>query len=284
MDSTLKNLSINGEIAPVSVIIPCYCCHQTIESAVRSVTNQSMQPTELILVEDCSADGGLTLAALDAITQRYEGAIRIVILHLPENRGAGEARNAGWSLASCELVAFLDSDDTWHPKKLEMQVAWMRANLDFGLSCHDSVLCSDNHSTPPFIGPMSQKEILWQSLIYRNNIATSTVILRRDISHRFPSRRRYAEDYHLWLHILIEGVRGMRLFLPLASTYKNEFGAVGLSANLKSMHKGVMLCLSGLHKDQRISNAQYGLAVIFEVLKYWRRVVMVGMKKYLRNM
>jgi len=283
MDSTLENFGVNDGMAPVSVIIPCYCCHQTIEFAVRSVINQSMQPTELILIEDCSEDGGQTLSALEAIMQWYEGATRIVILPLPENKGAGEARNAGWSIASSEFVAFLDADDTWHPNKLEIQVSWMRANVDFGLTCHDSIVCSDRHSTHSVIGSISQKEIRWKSLLYKNNIATSTVMLKRDISQRFPAGCRHAEDYHLWMHILIAGVRQMRICLPLASSYKREFGAGGLSSNLKAMHEGVMLCLFELHKDHYISYAHYALALIFEVLKYWRRTVIVGMKKYLRN-
>src|SRR5258706_14692588 len=101
-----------ARLAPVSVVVPCYRCADTIERAVRSVAAQTLRPAEVILVDDGSPDG--TGAALERLRERF-GADWIRIVRLPRNLGSASARNAGWELATQRYVAFLDSDDAWHP-------------------------------------------------------------------------------------------------------------------------------------------------------------------------
>ena len=197
----------SGGKVPVSVVIPCYCCRHTIRAAVDSVVNQTVWPVEIILVEDCSGDGGQTLALLETIRLEFQEVIRVVVLSLPENRGAGEARNAGWSVADQEFVAFLDADDTWHPQKLEIQVGWMLAHADYMLTCHDSKVCSGSRPPPLPVGAMMMRAVEWRPLLFRNEISTRTVVLRRGIAQRFPLAIRHAEDYQLWLRILLGGGR-----------------------------------------------------------------------------
>ncbi len=257
---------------PVSVVIPCYRCAHTISAAVDSVMSQSAWPEEIILVEDCSRDGGETLNILESIETELRGRMRIRILCLSENLGPGEARNAGWSLAGQEFIAFLDADDTWHPRKLEIQIGWMLAHLDYELTCHDTKICSKGGRPPSLDKAIRTKSIRQLSMLFRNEIATRTVVLKRRITHRFPAGLRHAEDYGLWLRILLEGGHAMRLCLPLACSYKAEYGAGGLSGNLTAMHRGALYCLEMLFRDRLISRSIYFLAVAFEVLKYWRRI------------
>ena len=274
MDQTLDEQgAIPGGMVPVSVVIPCYRCHSTINTAVRSVLDQTARPAEIILVEDCSEDGGLTLGAIEAIARSDYSPVHIVVLRLPENRGPGEARNVGWEAASQKLVAFLDADDTWHPRKLAIQAGWMLANPDYALTCHDSVIREGRDSVPLPASLMTRRKISGARLLYRNEIATRTVMLRCAVAQRFPRNVRHAEDFQLWLRIVLRGGAAMRICLPLAYSYKEDFGAGGLSGNLRAMHQGVLHCLKAVREDRLISNWTFLLATAFETLKYWRRFV-----------
>lgn len=113
-----------SESAPVSVVVPCWRCRDTIARAVESIAAQTRLPHEVILVDDASGDG--TAGALHALAGRYPKDW-ITVIEQRDNGGAGVARNAGWETASSPYIAFLDADDAWHPKKLEIQVAWMEA-------------------------------------------------------------------------------------------------------------------------------------------------------------
>lgn len=89
----------------LSVIIPVYCVEQTLERCVHSVTSQSFDDMEVILVDDGSPDGCPQLC--DAWAVR-DGRIRVI--H-KQNGGLSDARNAGLDVATGEFVTFVDSDD-----------------------------------------------------------------------------------------------------------------------------------------------------------------------------
>ena len=99
-------------VVDVSVVVPCFACAGTIERAVASVAAQTCRPLELILVNDASLDE--TAACLQRLHDQYPEWVHVV--HLAVNVGAGEARNAGWSVAKGKYIAFLDADDSWHPR------------------------------------------------------------------------------------------------------------------------------------------------------------------------
>ena len=98
----------------VSVIIPTYNRAAYLEAAVRSVLAQTHRPAEVIIVDDGSTDGTAEFCMSFSEPVRY---IR------QENAGVSAARNRGIREAKGEYLAFLDSDDTWHPTKLETQLA-----------------------------------------------------------------------------------------------------------------------------------------------------------------
>jgi glycosyltransferase involved in cell wall biosynthesis len=120
----------------VSVIIPTYNRAQSIASAVASVLSQTYRHMELIVVDDGSTDN--TRQALEPFKDRLQYIYQ-------NNAGPASARNRGIRIASGEWLAFLDSDDTWYPRKLEIQLAEsIRMNAD--LSFHDLSLNSDENS------------------------------------------------------------------------------------------------------------------------------------------
>lgn len=95
----------------VSVVIPVHNGEAYLAEAIDSVLDQSRAPTELIVVDDSSTDGSVSIA------RKYEQATVVRC----EHRSAGEARNEGVRASSGDWLAFLDHDDVWLPDKLEKQ-------------------------------------------------------------------------------------------------------------------------------------------------------------------
>lgn len=98
----------------VSVVIPAYNRERCVAAAVESVFAQTFKDLEVIAVDDGSSDG--TRDVLETFGKR----IRLI---RQDNQGVSSARNAGVRAARGKWIAFLDSDDRWHPDKLERQIA-----------------------------------------------------------------------------------------------------------------------------------------------------------------
>jgi teichuronic acid biosynthesis glycosyltransferase TuaG len=102
----------------VSVVVPCYNAAGTLERTLRSVLEQSHPVLELIVVDDASTDRSAALVEALAATDA-----RIRLIRMPANAGAPAApRNLGTRMARGVWVAYLDADDIWHPRKLELQL------------------------------------------------------------------------------------------------------------------------------------------------------------------
>ena len=108
----------------VSVVIPSYNLGRLLTQAIDSVLAQTVVPSEIIVVDDGSTDD--TQVRLEP----YSGRIRCI---RQGNRGVSAARNRGIREASGQLIAFLDADDVWHPRKLELQLAAFEDRPDLGL-------------------------------------------------------------------------------------------------------------------------------------------------------
>ena len=106
----------------VSAVIPTFNRPSLVVAAVKSALNQTHADMEIIVVVDGPDDS--TSKALGAIA---DPRIRIVIL--PRHQGACEARNAGIQAAKGEWIAFLDDDDEWLPRKIELQMAAARRSV-----------------------------------------------------------------------------------------------------------------------------------------------------------
>lgn len=104
----------------VSIVLPTYNRSHLLPRAIASVSSQTYSHFELIVVDDGSSDG--TLAFLQRLRDTRTRFIR-----LDKNMGACRARNLGIRQSRGELIAFLDSDDEWHPTKLEKQLALITA-------------------------------------------------------------------------------------------------------------------------------------------------------------
>jgi glycosyltransferase involved in cell wall biosynthesis len=118
----------------ISVIIPLYNGEKYIIQALDSVFEQSLPPTEVIVVNDGSTDEGPELVA------RYGEQHRLVLLH-QANGGQSSARNLGIRHSHGRIIALLDQDDVWYPDHLRDlaqpfardtygTLGWSYSNLD----------------------------------------------------------------------------------------------------------------------------------------------------------
>jgi len=99
----------------VSVVLPVYERAPVVGDAVESALNQTYEKLELIVVDGGSSDGTVE------VVRSFDDE-RIELLTRDEPGGVSSARNAGVEAADGRIVAFVDSDDQWHPDKLERQV------------------------------------------------------------------------------------------------------------------------------------------------------------------
>ena len=122
----------------ISVIIPSYNYGRYLKQAIDSALGQTLPPHEVIIVDDGSTDN------TDEILNSYQDRIRVV---RQRNQGVAAARNKGAGIATGDLLGFLDSDDVWLPRKLELQVKRFLAEPDLGL-VHCGVLNIDSAGAP----------------------------------------------------------------------------------------------------------------------------------------
>jgi glycosyltransferase involved in cell wall biosynthesis len=108
----------------LSCIVPVYNSETYLGQALDSILEQTLPPTEIIVIDDGSTDATPMIAAKYA---RHVSYIR------QENRGPAGARNAGLRVSDGDFLTFLDADDTWHPEKLERQMRALEAEPEAGI-------------------------------------------------------------------------------------------------------------------------------------------------------
>jgi teichuronic acid biosynthesis glycosyltransferase TuaG len=254
--------------APVSVVIPCYCSSSTVERAVASVLAQSLPAAEIIMVDDASPDN--TLGVLTSIQSRY-GSNLIQIVGAEKNVGAGEARNLGWATASQPWIAFLDADDAWHPRKLEIQYGWVARHPETILCAHETVVAGSLDW--PINKDIVARRIDPRKLPYSNVVPTRSVMLKKNIPYRFPAGKRNSEDFALWLQIVLSGSASYKLQVPLACTFRPEYSGSGLSARLWLQEKGELETLRTVRRAKLIGINTLVFSSIWSLLKFVKRIL-----------
>jgi glycosyltransferase involved in cell wall biosynthesis len=275
MSIASSGASPSGAVA-VTVVIPCFEARGTLRRAMESVFAQTMQPREVIAVDDASSDG--TREELRRI-RREVGVGRLKILRHARNLGPAAARNAGWDAATGKYVAFLDADDSWHPRKLEMQIRFMENNPQIAASgCLHLVSESGIHELQvkdnPRVAELGFRELLW-----RNRFITSSAMVRRELPLRFPERQRHMEDHWLWLEMTRAGHRIARIEAPLAAHHKPQFGAGGLSAQLGAMERAELGNYRALHRAGAIGAPLLAVLWAWSLAKFLRRLVIVAARR-----
>lgn len=194
------------ESMQVSIIIPAFNAAATVVRAIDSVLVQHAPASEIIIIDDGSADDTVAV-----VRGRVHGLANVHLIEMGRNRGVSAARNAGIGAAKGKYIAFLDADDVWLPGKLSKQLAKMEADPEVSLvSCNSRLISADgvalkegHRNRPPVQGADA-----WKTLLVYNFIPTPTVLARTDLikaSGGFDESLAVGEDLDLWIKL---GTRG----------------------------------------------------------------------------
>jgi len=220
----------------VSVVIPTYNRADLLPQTLASIVEQSVPPAEIIVVDDGSTDG------TEALARRFRPPIRYTRI---ENSGVCRARNVGASLATAPWIAYCDSDDLWHPDKLESQVRLLRAvpGLEYAFTNFRVVTDGWSSTTkfdevPAGYWDLPRRPVrsdafvvdapLFERVLTYNPIFPSTVILSQHFFHRVGRwvealGRTLAEDLEFTLRCVTQPPIGV-VSAPLVGIRKHPGG------------------------------------------------------------
>ncbi len=182
----------------VSVIMPSYQHDRFIAEAIDSVLNQTMGDLELIIVDDGSKDRS------QQIIQSYaEKDNRVIPIIGDVNRGIPQTLNVGIDAAKGKFVAFLDADDCWLPKKLEVQLEILENNEDLVVWSEGTIIDANGKSTGMTFTKVHGAEQrtksgnIFNELLKGNFIFASSRIVKRSNIHtiRFNEDLEYNTDH-----------------------------------------------------------------------------------------
>ena len=180
----------------VSIIMPAYNAEKYIDVAIKSVLEQTYDEWILYVIDDGSADN--TVGVIEKFSS-IEGRIRLIQLN--ENKGIANARNIALEQINSKFIAFLDSDDYWHPEKLEKQLSFM-INNNYYFTFTDYYLINEEGKQVGEVQGNNVTVLDYKELLKTNRIGCLTVILNREKLNNIQFNKIRHEDYNLWLDLL----------------------------------------------------------------------------------
>jgi teichuronic acid biosynthesis glycosyltransferase TuaG len=200
----------------VSIIMPAFNAANTIEKSIESVLNQTYKDWELIVINDGSTDN--TNKIVKKLIKKEK---RIRLITPKKNIGCTLARDEGIKSSNGRWIAFLDADDLWLPKKLEIQIAFHKKNK--------VTLSYTQYRRIDKFGHLgriikSPNKVTYKELLKSNVIANSSALIdRRNISTKkiLMGYKIHFDDYARWLNITREHGSAMSLGIPLMLYFYN---------------------------------------------------------------
>lgn len=226
----------------VSIIMPSYNTAKYISDSIKSIQAQTYTNWELLIVDDCSTDESPHVI-------RSFNDPRIILLQNEKNSGAAISRNYALREAKGKWIAFLDSDDTWMPEKLEKQIKFMKDN-DYAFTFTDYRICLNGRWLPYiYTGPMVVDRRKMYDYCY---FSTITVMYDREkVGLIQIADLRKNNDYAMWLQV-IEKSKAYRLPECL-SVYNKHGGSISSGSKTKLIKWHYLLFRRGLGKNPVIS-------------------------------
>ncbi|GGZ99774.1 glycosyl transferase [Arenicella chitinivorans] len=242
----------------VTVVMPVYNVRDYIRTAVESVLAQTYDDLELIVVDDESPDDSIA-----CIQNLIDADPRIQLVH-QENRGLAGARNTGIRQARGEFIAFLDSDDYWHPDKLRHHVTFMQAHPEVGVSFSASMFVNEQGQslekmqTPAIKSGYTPRDVFCRNPIgngsapvIRNGVLQQLAFRGKDKHGRqteywqyFNESLKQSEDIDCWTRLaLLTATEFSLIDKPLTYYRLNN---AGLSADVASQYQTWLKFIDGL--------------------------------------
>lgn len=190
----------------VSIVTPAYNGENYLDETIRSVIAQTYPNWELIIVDDGSKDG--TAAIVKGWAEKDP---RIKYIY-QENQRMASARNNGIKHAKGKYVAFLDHDNIFLPKKLELQVAYLESHPEVGVSYAkirhfyhpDATVLYENVNEKPLA------EDQFRDLLHRNAINVLSVLVRKECFDKygaFMQGWKACDEHYVWINLAEHDVR-----------------------------------------------------------------------------
>ncbi|WP_186647662.1 glycosyltransferase family 2 protein [Fluviispira vulneris] len=270
----------------VSIIIPIYNDEVVIPRLVNEtlINYKNENKYEIIIIDDFSVDNSLNLIKELLILNNFDNYI---ILKHSKNLGASAARNYGCRHANGEFIAFLDSDDSWHLQKLELQINIMMQQKSFLSGTLHKVIDPKNlkKSMNLEINNVNFCEIKWPNILFKSPFSTPSVVMHRSLlkNFKFDESFRYSEDYDLWLRIS-NSYKTVKILENLTFTFKHDYlsNNKSLSSNLLRMQNSLTFIKLKAIKDRNINLLRkiiVFISIFFDFLKLFRRIIlMIGFK------
>jgi glycosyltransferase involved in cell wall biosynthesis len=249
-----------------SVVIPAYNRADTIAEAISSVLKQTYPVKEIIVVDDGSTDG--TVEKISGI-----GSSIVRTLVNETNLGAPASRNRGAAAATGEWIAFLDSDDYWHPGKIEAERALIARNGSGASAVASNHVLVIDGRISPYATEKEKVPDVASMLRTANFLGTcSCMTIRRDqflAVGGFDETLRSCQDWDLWLRI---AGAGAVLISPPGYVYYRLNTQDCISTDGRKRQAGhVHIWKSHIRSGQAFHGDRAALAVIFADLCQNRR-------------
>ena len=198
-------------INKISIITPTYNSEKYILETIQSVINQSYTNWEMIITDDCSTDNTYNLVKKFIVNDD-----RIIIHKLKLNSGSAIARQNSLSYAKGNYIAFLDSDDTWLPNKIETQLKFM-TDKKVSISFTSYFLMNEKgaslNKTIKSIEKINYHEYLKNTIIGMSTSMIDTSKVGPVIFKNIRTR----QDTYLWISLLKKGHIAYGISEPLVN-------------------------------------------------------------------
>ena len=194
----------------VTIIIPYYKKKKFFKKTIKSVLRQTHKNFKIFLIYD-----DVDKSELPFVKFTLRKIKNVKIIFNKKNLGAGYSRNIGIKKSNSRLIAFLDSDDTWHKDKLKKQIKFMKMKkVDFSFT--DYSIIDKNEKKIKII--KAPKIITYQNLLFSCDIGLSTVMINSRLlkKEKFPNLKT-KEDYLLWIKLSKKKIKMLGINETLAS-------------------------------------------------------------------
>ena len=262
---------MNGPL--ISVIIPTFNRSLLLQRAINSVLKQTYENFELIIVDDGSTDN--TSEIVKDIIKRKTKQELVYIEQ--KNEGVSSARNNGVRRSRGEWIAFLDSDDEWLVKKLELQVNFIKNNANHWVHGEEVWIRNGKRVNQKKIHQKSGGDIFRSSLALCL-VSPSTVMIHRElfiISGGFNEEFIVCEDYDLWLRLALEHEVGF-IKDPLINKYGGHEDQ--LSQKFKAMDYWRVKSMFQILQSRKLSESKR--SILLNVLQRKSHILLNGYEKH----
>ncbi|MDH4201264.1 MAG: glycosyltransferase [Phycisphaerae bacterium] len=271
----------------ISAVIPAYNAEKYIARAIDSVLAQTRPVDEIIVIDDGSSDKTAD------IVRSYGDKVKLIS---QPNAGVSAARNTGVLAATGDWVAFLDADDEWLPRKIELQTANLKKHpeLVWTTGNYDECLCDENRRAPQY-PPQKIRKLLKDNDYFDSYFTawryslwgcSDVQMVRRDVLIKaglFPVGQKIAEDIDTWLRVAYLHPKVGFIAEPLAIYHFDNPQSGQLLHGHKQSHAAFIQRHYGLACQQGMLD-QFKPAAAFTMRLWIRGMLFSGNKDEIRQL